>query len=65
MLFGLSGARDRLLRDPRNPTVLRSYQRCNKWKPAWRYNPDDGNEDECNDFMEAVEEFGKYVANNI
>jgi len=64
-LFALTGARDRLLQDPKNPAALRAYQRCNQWKPAWRYSPDDGDEDACNNFMEAVEEFSRYVVNNI
>ena len=64
-LFVLTGARDRLLQDPRHPTALSAFQRCNRWKPAWRYNPNDGTEDECDDFMEAVEEFGRYITNNI
>jgi len=65
VLFGLTGARDRLLRNPNELTALRAYQRCNRWKPAWRYNPDDGTADECNDFMEDVDEFSTFVANNI
>ena len=65
LLFGLTGARERLLQSPAHLNALRAYQTCNKWKPAWRYKPDDGSEDECNDFMEAVETFGVYVANNI
>lgn len=64
-LFALTGAHDRLLQDPRNPTALRAFQRCNRWRPAWRYNPDDGTEDECNDFLEAVEEFSRYISNNV
>ncbi len=65
VLFALTGACERLLQYPKDPAALRAYQRCNQWKPAWRYNPDDGDEDACNDFMEAVEEFGRYVANNV
>jgi hypothetical protein len=40
-------------------------RRCNTWKPAWRYKPDDGTEDDCNTFMEAVDEFGKFVDHNV
>ena len=65
VLFGLTGACERLLQSPTHPNALRAYQKCNKWKPAWRYKPDDGTEDECNDFMDAVKEFGSYVANNV
>jgi hypothetical protein len=64
-LFGLTGARERLLSDPRSPTALSAYRRCNMWKPAWRYKPDDGSEDECNTFLEAVGEFGKFVDRNV
>ena len=65
VLFALTGARDRLLKYPKDQAALRAYQRCNQWKPAWRYNPDDGDEDACSDFMDAVEEFGRYVVNNV
>lgn len=65
VLFGLTGARDRLLQSTTHPNALRAYQECNKWKPAWRYKPDDGTEDECNDFMEAVKEFRTYIASNV
>ena len=64
-LFALTGARDRLLGDSRHPTALRAFQHCNRWKPAWRYDPTDGSADECGDFLEAVEEFGHYVTNNV
>ncbi len=65
VLFGLTGARDRLLRDRVHPSALRAYQWCNRWKPAWRYMPDEGSEDECNGFMVAVREFGSFVTNNV
>ncbi len=65
VLFGLTGARERLLNDPRSPTALSAYHRCNTWKPAWRYKPDDGSEDDCNTFMEAVGEFGNFVDRNV
>lgn len=65
VLFGLTGARDRLLRDAKRPAVLRAYQRCNTWKPAWRYKSDDGSEDDCTSFIEAVEEFGQFVDHNV
>lgn len=64
-LFGLTGARDRLLQNTNHPNALRAYQRCNRWKPAWRYMPDEGTEDECDDFMEAVAEFGTFITNNV
>ena len=63
-LFGLTGARDRLLQGS-NSAALRAFQRCNRWRPAWRYNPDDSTEDECSDSLEAVEEFGRYITNNV
>ncbi len=65
VLFGLTGARERLLNDPRQPTALMAYHRCNTWRPAWRYNPDDGSEDECRAFIAAVEEFGQFVDHNV
>lgn len=65
VLFGLTGARERLLNDPRRPTALLAYHRCNAWKPAWRYRPDDGSEDACNAFIDAVREFGRFLDHNI
>jgi len=65
VLFGLTGARDRMLGDPKRPTALRSYHRCNAWSPAWRYKPDDGSEDDCKTFMDAVEDFGKFIDHNV
>ena len=65
VLFSLTGARERLLNDPRSSTALQAYHRCNTWKPSWRYKPDDGSEDDCNTFMDAVEEFGKFVDHNV
>jgi len=65
VLFGLTGARERLLQNAAHPNALRAYQRCNTWKPAWRYRPDEGTEDECNAFMQAVAMFGNFVANNV
>lgn len=65
VLFGLTGAKDRLLLDSKRPSALRAYQRCNTWKPAWRYNSNDGTDDECASFMEAVEEFSKFIDHNV
>ncbi|MBL8614457.1 MAG: hypothetical protein JNM72_02500 [Deltaproteobacteria bacterium] len=65
VLFGLTGARERLLRDPKRLAALRSYQTCNAWRPAWRYSADDGTEDACTTFMGAVEEFGQFIDHNI
>ena len=65
VLFGLTGVRDRLLKDPKRPTALRSYHRCNTWKPAWRYDPSDGSRDECASFLAAVEEFGQFIDGNV
>lgn len=65
-LFKLTGALDRLLDDSRkSTTALRAYQRCNAWKPAWRYKSDDGSKDECEYFMDAVEKFGRFIDCNI
>lgn len=65
VLFALTGARERLLRDPKRPAALRAYQTCNAWRPAWRYSADDGSEDACAAFMRAVEEFGQFIDHNI
>lgn len=65
VLFALTGARDRLLRKPKDQIALRAYQRCNTWSPAWRYKPDDGSEDDCESFLQAVNDFSKFIDNNV
>jgi hypothetical protein len=65
VLFGLTGARERLRNDPRRPKALEAYQRCNMWRPAWRYRPDDGSKDDCDAFMKDVDEFSKFIDHNI
>jgi hypothetical protein len=65
ILFGLTGVRERLLAEPKTKSVLHAYQRCNRWKPAWRYNADDASQEECVTFLDAIEEFGRFIDNNI
>lgn len=65
ILFSLTGARDRLVNDPKRPAALQAYRRCNAWHPAWRYRPDDGHEDDCLSFMAAVDEFSNFIDKNV
>ncbi len=65
VLFSLTGARERLVHNPKRPAALQAYRHCNTWHPAWRYRPDDGHPDDCSAFMEAVDEFAKFIDNNV
>jgi hypothetical protein len=49
-LFDFLQARDRL-----DTTVARALASCTRWSPGWRYYPDEGNEAECRDFLQAAE----------
>lgn len=64
LLFELTGARQRLQGSPKRRSVLNAYNLCYKWRPSWRYSPDDGSEVECNDFFDAVTEFGRFIDRN-
>lgn len=64
-LLQLSGARDRLLQSSGDQKILRAYHTCNRWNPSWRYNPTEGNVEDCGEFMDAVDLFRQYVANNV
>ena len=41
--------------------AMKSFRICNKWIPAWRYNPDDGSENECKIFMDAIKDLIKFI----
>jgi len=64
VLFDFTGARARLLANPKSQLVLQAYHLCNTWKPAWRYKPDEGSQNDCDSFLEAVEVFSKFIDYN-
>lgn len=43
----------------------RSFAKCNRWRPEWRYDPGEGTRDECEAFIEAVEVLGRFIDRNI
>ena len=45
--------------------VRRSFSKCNQWKTDWRYDPNDGTREECEQFIEAVEALGHFIDKNI
>ena len=63
VLFSFTDAYGRL-KDRPITEDLRAYRKCNTWTVAWRYNPTDGNEKECNEFMNAVHRFSRYIECN-
>lgn len=63
-LFGFTGARDRLLSHG-NERVLKAYRCCNTWTTSWRYRPDDGKSEECEQFLNAVEVFYGFIGSSI
>lgn len=63
VLSDLLGLRELIARG-NDPAVFRAYQRCNAWTVAWRYNPDEGNEDECRNFFAAVKRYLDFIQHN-
>jgi hypothetical protein len=60
-LFGFApAARDRLV-----GKALRAFQRCNTWRVAWRYDPSQGTEKDCESFLEAAETLRGFVENSL
>lgn len=45
--------------------VRRSFTKCNQWKTDWRYDPDNGTEEECEAFVQAVETLGRFIDRNM
>jgi hypothetical protein len=64
-LFSFTNGRERLIGPNGNDKSLRAFQSCNRWTPSWRYNPKEGNKDECIHFFEAVDIFLKFISTNI
>jgi hypothetical protein len=65
VLFNLTNARDRMIGNSKGTSVLRAFQLCNTWHPAWRYRPDDGSEPDCAAFMSSVKEFRDFIDHNL
>lgn len=63
-LFDLLEIRDKLLAKDRNTENLRAFNRCNRWNVSWRYRPDEGNEEDCRVFFDAVKRFLRFIMHN-
>jgi hypothetical protein len=48
-----------------NQAMYQRYVRCNTWSYAWRYLGDDGIRQEAVSFLECVDLFYQWLANNI
>lgn len=62
VLLDLTGARARVARDRQ---AQRAFNTCNRWHPAWRYNPQAPGARECQSFLHAVELFGQFIERSI
>ncbi|HEX6987372.1 MAG TPA: hypothetical protein VF170_18485 [Planctomycetaceae bacterium] len=61
-LFRLTGARDRLARDP---GLLRAFGVVNRWTPAWRYDSRPTRQDESERFLEAVDQILHWLRHDV
>ena len=62
VLLRLTNAFDRLRQSEDH---WRSFNRVNRWVPAWRYTADLSNKDDANDFLEAVKKVSLWIEHNI
>ncbi|MBN2196316.1 MAG: hypothetical protein JW751_26115 [Polyangiaceae bacterium] len=62
VLLELTGARDRV---GQRREIQIAFNKCNEWRPAWRYAPDAGTAAECEAFLDAVETFGQFIERSI
>lgn len=62
VLLRLTKAFDRLRQSEGH---WRSFNRVNRWVPAWRYSADLSNKDDANDFLEAVKKVSLWIEHNI
>jgi hypothetical protein len=62
LLLRLTARRD-VLRQ--NQHIWRQFVRVNRWVPAWRYDPNIGQREEAESFLEAVDDILTWVRNNI
>lgn len=60
-LFGFLDARDRLIAPNGGTQLLRAFGVCNTWSSQWRYDPSEGNEQDCDAFLDAAEAFCKFL----
>ncbi len=61
-LMSYTGAIARLTK---NKETLIAYRICLKWKPAWRYEPTNGDQRNCEEFFEAVRHLLGYLDANL
>ena len=62
VLLRLTNAMDRLRQNAEN---WRSFNIVNRWIPAWRYTANISNEDDANEFMDAVQNVSHWIEHNI
>jgi hypothetical protein len=48
-----------------NQSLWRSFNIANRWVPAWRYSVDLSNQNDAEDFLEAVEEVAHWIDHNL
>jgi hypothetical protein len=59
-----SGRLDTLKGKGKEP-LWQSFNVANQWLPSWRYNPDQSNRPDAEDFLSAVDTMLKWIRNNI
>jgi len=64
-LFFFIGARNRLIGPQGDQTYLQAFHLCQRWRTEWRYRPEEGKENECIQFFEAVEQLLRFIERNI
>lgn len=61
-MWGASGRLDALRS---NRGLWRSFNVANRWIPSWRYNPDQSNRADAEDFLSAVDAMLEWIRNNV
>ncbi|MFH0926403.1 MAG: hypothetical protein V1872_12380 [bacterium] len=59
VLMTHTGSLDRM-----DSVTRRSFVICNRWKTDWRYDPNNGSQEECEIFIKAVEALGNFIDRN-
>jgi HEPN domain-containing protein len=62
LYVGASGRLDALRS---NRDLWRSFNVANRWIPSWRYNPDQSNRADAEDFLSAVDAMLEWIRNNV
>ena len=62
LYLGASGRLDALRS---NRGLWRSFNVANRWIPSWRYNPDQSNRADAEDFLSAVDAMLEWIRNNV